>query len=441
MTSNVKKLYLYHFFSSIALCAVSNMLFFDKILLRCELKMSQFGLIKGFAVLLPAVLTLVASPLVMRLQLDRIVIAVCYLLRMIIPFLFLVLPFWTKDQTILTVSFSMILMTSALFFLLANNSLQVLCKLLLPPGSIGKHLSWISVVWVLPGAALAIALAKYVGMHANGSDEEFYTAMFHVYLGTTVFQIAASWVIMRVTKPTGRSREGTDTSLRTILEPFRDQRFRLCLNWVFLYSMAVAMVTGFINPYMIDAQRLDLSQISIISFVAMAVGMGLRPMWGHMADRFGGRNLLRVGVLGVATGLFFLTGKGMVFVIVFAVLAWNIGSGLFGTAVTVGRQYLIFSLTHENKSNVYLAAAGIVGMCGVSVGFVAGGVLLEWLKGTIGAADPIVHYRIYYTYCALGILVLGGVATAIRDGRRKVRPAQMGIAMYQTVRGRFVRRR
>ena len=74
-------------------------------------------------------------------------------------------------------------------------------------------------------------------------------------------------------------------------------------------------------------------------------------------------------------------------------------------------------------------------------GIFSGGVLLEWLKETIGTADPIVPYRIYYTYCALGILLLGGVAAAVRDGRRKVRPAQMGIAMYQTVRGLFAKQR
>lgn len=441
MTSDIKKIYLYHFFSSIALCVLANTLFLDKILLRCGLKMSQFGFIKGFAILLPAVVMLLVSPLIMRLQLDRIVVAVCYLFRVTIPFLFLVLPSWTKDHAILTASFSMILMTCAMFFVLANNSTRVLCKSLLPPSSIGKHLSWISVVWFLPGAALAIPLARYVDMHANGSDAEFYKAMFHVFFGTTIFQIAASWVIMRITKPAKRSDEETDTSLRAILEPFKDRRFRLSLNWAFLYSVVVAMVVGFINPYLIKAQGLDMSQISTIAFVVLAASIALHPMWGHMADRFGGRNLLRVGVVGVAVGLFFLTGKGMVFVIIFAILAWNVGNGLFGTAMTVGGQYLTFSLSHEHKSNVYLAAAGIVRLCGMSVGFFAGGILLEWLKETISTDDPIVPYRIYYTYCALGVLLLSGVAAAVRDGRRKVRPAQMGIAMYQTIRGFFSRGR
>ena len=42
--------------------------------------------------MLPAALTLAVSPLIMRLQLDWIVIAVCYLYRVTIPFMFLVLP-------------------------------------------------------------------------------------------------------------------------------------------------------------------------------------------------------------------------------------------------------------------------------------------------------------------------------------------------------------
>ena len=66
--------------------------------------------------------------------------------------------------------FFMLLIVTTIFPLLANNSARALCKSLLPPASRGKQFSWVTIVWMLPGAALAISpLAKYVKMHANGS--------------------------------------------------------------------------------------------------------------------------------------------------------------------------------------------------------------------------------------------------------------------------------
>ena len=47
MNSDIKKLYWFHFLNSIALTAVANFLFLDKLFLRMDLNMSQFGLIKG----------------------------------------------------------------------------------------------------------------------------------------------------------------------------------------------------------------------------------------------------------------------------------------------------------------------------------------------------------------------------------------------------------
>ena len=207
-----------------------------------------------------------------------------------------------------------------------------------------------------------------------------------------------------------------------------------------MWGVIMGMCTSFLNPYLIEGQSLNLKQISIMGAVFAGLALVWRPMWGHLFDRFGARNVIRLGLVGVAVGLFALTGKGLIFVVIFGVLAW-IYDGIFVMAVGTGANYLMLSLSHENKSNVYMAVAGLIGACGVFVGSLGGGVLLDWLKNSVGAGDPTAYYRIYFTYCALGTLLLGGTAAAMRDGRRKVRPTQMVLAMYQGFRGLFDRRR
>ena len=340
----------------------------------------------------------------------------------------------------LTFWFTMVLMVAMIFPALANNSIFVLCKAHMPRDKLGKHMGLIGNLSVFPSLIIVIPLAWYVDNHSAGSDAEFYRSLFHVYAITTVFQLFASWVILRVSKPTNRSVAQVDTSLKSIFEPLRDRRYRLFLNWLFMWGVIMGMCTSFLNPYLIEGQSLNLKQISIMGAVFAGLALVWRPMWGHLFDRFGARNVIRLGLVGVAVGLFALTGKGLIFVVIFGVLAW-IYDGIFVMAVGTGANYLMLSLSHENKSNVYMAVAGLIGACGVFVGSLGGGVLLDWLKNSVGAGDPTAYYRIYFTYCGLGTLLLGGTAAAMRDGRRKVRPTQMVLAMYQGFRGLFDRRR
>ncbi len=69
--SEIGKLYLFHFFLSISLTAVASFLFLDRLLLRMGLSMSQFGVIKGLAFLVPVTLNLILAPYLARLGRDR----------------------------------------------------------------------------------------------------------------------------------------------------------------------------------------------------------------------------------------------------------------------------------------------------------------------------------------------------------------------------------
>ena len=124
----------------------------------------------------------------------------------------------------------------------------------------------------------------------------------------------------------------------------------------------------------------------------------------------------------------------MVVVLIFAVLAWNSNQGVFGSGVLSASQYLNLSLCDEEKTNIYVAASSFVNGAGMFCGSLLGGFLLDWLAGQMDPDIPNSHYGIYFTYCALGYLVVGHFVTALRERRRRVSSSELILQMYRTLR-------
>ena len=431
MSPEIRKLYLFHFFLSMALAVVSSFLFIDKILLRMGLNMSQFGVIKGLAFLGPVTLNLLLAPYLTRWGRDRHIVVSGYLLRVAFPYLLLVLPQLTEDTRLLTLGSTIVLLVTMVFPTLANNSISALCKAHIPRERLGHHMAHIVSLWTVPGFLLAIPCGWYIDRYGASSDPEFYRAFLHVLLATTIFVLPAGWVMLRLSRLEKARRKLPRLGYRDIREPFANKAFRVYLNASFMLSLVSMMIIAFINPYLFRARGLSLLQVSLITTMVTLMGVGLRPLWGQIADHFGGKNILRVSVVGVAVALLFLTGEGLLFIVIFALLAWNTNEGLFGVGVFTGQRYLNLALSDEEKANIYIAATTFVNGVGMFCGSFLGGFLLDWLAVQIHPDLPYSHYRIYFTYCALAYLIVGQFVVALRERRRRVSSAELALAMYR----------
>lgn len=429
--SNIRKLYLFHALNSIALGVVAHMLFIDKIFLRMGLNMSQFGFIKGISFFLPVTINLLLTPLILRLRMDHKIVAVAYLIRVILPYFFLILPKITHDTSYLAFGCTIVLLTSLIFPTIANNSIQVLCKMHIPKETLGKHSSMIRALWDAPGTILGILCGWYIDRFDGANDAQFYSAYLVIFLATTVFQVLASWVIWQLKPlPAEDVESEIPVKFKDILEPFLHTNFRVLLNTVFLTAILTSMVNSFIFPYLLQARGLSMFVISAIIAILSILGFILFPLWGRITDRFGGKNVFRTSVLGVAIGLFCLTGTGLPFVVVYFLLAGL----LFGAGLTTGEGYLVLSLSDKTKSNIYIAAITFVSGCGILVGSAVGGLILEWLKTKMHPDFPFEQFKIYFTYCAFGYLLLGGFVAGLKDGREKVSPVILMQEAYRTFR-------
>ena len=439
MKPDIRRLYFFHFFLSISLTAVSSFLFLDRLFLRMGLSMSQFGIVKGLAFLVPVSLNLLLAPYLARLGRDREIVAICYLVRVTTPLLFLVLPMIWADTALLTAGCAVVFLTTMLFPIMGRNSLQALIRFHIPEEDLGRHMGNILSLWLVPSFFLAIPCSWYIDQHSGGDDSKFYEAFLHVLLATAIFVLVAGFFMLKVS-PIEPSR-GTRSrpSFRDIREPFRNRPYRVYLHASFMLSLVGTMIVSFINPYLLDAQGLSMLEVSLIGVSVALLGIGLRRVWGGMCDRYGGKNVLRVSVIGVALGLFVLTGEGLFPVLIFALLAWNINEGVFGIGLFTGQQYLSLALSDEEKTNVYIAATSFVNGTGMFVGSLLGGFLLDWIAARVHPDDPYGHYAIYFTYCALAYLVVGHFVTALRERRRKVSSAELALQMYRALRFRMRR--
>ncbi|NQT59158.1 MAG: MFS transporter [Bacteroidetes bacterium] len=434
---NLRKIYSFHFFNNIAICVVSNFLFLDRIFLRMGMNMQQFGTIKGFAYLLPMAVNLLLAPFIGKINRDREIVGIGYLIRVFMPLLFLLLPNLISDKTVMVSAVTAILITVHIFPIISNNCIQLLVRAHVPKNTLGTHLSWITVVWTLPGFLLAIPLSWILDRHTGGTDQEFYRTMFIIMLSTGLFEIIASAIIMRL--PRQRIEKRPNLNFKDILLPFRDVSFKKLLRAIVVFSILNSMVMAFINPYLLNVQGLSMLFISIISAVVSLLSILVLPFWGKLADLVGGKNIYTIAVVGLAIGIFALLGKGVVFIIIYALFSWEGSRGLFGSGIYSTQQFMVFSQSQEDKRPVFFAASTFVLGFGWFFGSFFGGILLEWLLNMPEISAPLTAYRIFFGICGLGCIILALCSRHLVADSKKQTVREMGIAMYRTVRTLFGR--
>lgn len=439
LNPNLKKIYAFHFFNTIAICVVANFLFLDRIFLRMGLNMQQFGAIKGFAYLLPMGINLLLSPFVGKFNRDREIVGIGYLIRVFLPLFFLLLPNLTNDKSALAAAVTIILITVHIFPIIANNCIQMLVRSNVPQKVLGIHLSRITLIWTLPGFLLAIPLSWILDSHSGGSDREFYRTMFIIMISTALFEIIASAIIMKL--PRQHVHKYTNLQFKDILLPFRNKGFRNLLLAIGFFSILTSMVTAFINPYLLNVQGVPMTIISIISAGVALLSVLALPFWGKLADHVGGKNIYKIAVTGLAAGIFALLGKGILFVIIYALFAWEGSRGLFGSGIYSTQQFMVFSQSKEDKRPVFFAASTFVLGLGWFSGAFLGGILLEWLRNLRYFSNPMTAYRIFFSICGFGSILLVRFSSSLTEDNEKLTAREMRIAMYRTFRNLFGRTR
>jgi HEAT repeat protein len=92
----------------------------------------------------------------------------------------------------------------------------------------------------------------------------------------------------------GASAPGPKAALRYYSAPFRDRNFRR----IMLYNAILAAATGiagqFFTVYQIKYLHFDYTVMQLLGAVASIAGLGVMPLWGYLADKYGNKPILAI---------------------------------------------------------------------------------------------------------------------------------------------------
>jgi hypothetical protein len=440
-TKDISLIYGFHLFNNIAITVAANFLFLDQLFLRMQLNLSHIGLIKGISYLIPMTVNLLLSPVIQRLNRDREIVAFAYLFRVSLPLLLLVFPQIGLEKNQLAAAVGLALVVIHIFPIVANNSVHVLISASIDVKSLGKHLGGLQLIWTLPGFLLAIPLSRYMDTFALQPDSEFYRGLFYCMAGTGVFQVVASGIILSLPRPDS----GENASIEKfqwfyhIISPFRDKKFRLVLRVILLTTLFSSMVRDFINPYFLSVLQMNMGMISYFSAGVSVLSIVSFPLWGRAMDRIGGRNSYRIALAGLTLGIAALLGEGLLFIILFAILAWDGSRGVFGSGIQTIHQYLTMVNTPKGKRNTYFASATFAAGVGLFLGPSIGGIVLDALIGRLPIGEEAAAFRIYFIGAMAGLGSVMLFVHKLPHDRKHIPGRDMWLYIYRFSRSLFGR--
>ncbi len=437
----IKNIYLFHFFNNVAISVVANFLFLDQLFLRMGLAMTHIGLIKGVGYLIPMTVNLLAAPIVQRWDRDRELVAVAYLFRVTLPLLLLVFPQMNLKQNSLALVTGALLVIIQIFPIMANNSIQVLIRSSIRTHALGRHLAGIQLIWTLPGFLVVIPLSLYMDSFALRSDGEFYRAMFYCMAGTGIFQAAASIIMLRYPKPrlSGEKLREEGSWISHVTSPFRDRNFMKLLWVIVLSSLFTSMVRDFINPYFLSVRHLNMGFISLVSAAVSVLSIGILPLWGFVIDTIGGRNSYRIALSGLAMGIATLMGDAPVFILVFALLAWDGHRGIFGGGLYSIQQYFTMINSPKGYQNTYFAAATFASGFGMFAGSSLGGIIIDGISLVVPSLDRAASFRVSFLVAIAGLISVIILAQRLPHDRDHITGKDMWLYVFRLMRSLFGR--
>ncbi len=459
----IRRLYFIYTYIGLALCVLAGNLVSYEVPLRAGLTMEQFGLVIGLGQIFPAIVNMVTASLISRYGLEFWAVIVMPLIRIFLGIMFVLLPLFTQDKSVLTMAFSTIFVFYMICPYLSNNALQSIIKRLIPESELGKHSSRLLMCQFIPGTLLGIFATFLVEYNDDKAVPGLFNKLVLIALGVTcLFQIACSVVAFRMMKTDAAvgpaeqkeieaAGEGTPAEaekeekiggvwswvmvavVAPMIPPFVDAKFRFFMRQFFFLAIVTGMSGAFIFPYFTRTMGWTLTEFQTLSAVMVCLGMLFLPAWGALTDKVGGRNALLAGQMGLGILLLILATGTQTGLWVYIVLGFGGSYGLVGTGVMIGQNYMMVSYSDKRLTSVYIAAFTLIWGSGWFFGSLFGGALLEWLKYKMADLIGPVHYEAYFLVCGVGHLIGAWLVSALPEARPVMSRVQVANELMTTL--------
>lgn len=210
--------------------------------------------------------------------------------------------------------------------------------------------------------------------------------------------------------------------------PFADANFRRLM----LFNIAIGAGQNFAAPfftvYSLQVLKLDYIWLQVLATITSVFSLATMPLCGYLADKFGNRPLLAIGVAGVFTVplVWMLTSPLHPALTALLLVEINVASGIFWSMVGLTQFNLLIGSSPPDRTSIYAATmAGVTGLTsGISplVGSVTMAALAQWQAHLPGLT--LTNYHITFLIAALlrlaGLPLLRSVTDAGARSTREV---------------------
>lgn len=396
LSNMVRRLCLYNLFNSLAITPACNVIFADKLMLRMEIDLDLFGMIKGFTYLIPTVLYQLAVPLLQRLKNDVGVTVWCYLLRALLPALLPILALFTDNKSVLTLSCILVFSTAMTMAVFANNSLLAIYRTALPKEDFNSKSGLIALCTSMPARLLGLPLAWWLDCYETASNHTFFMIFALIHLLCLFFEIPAFRQMRGMNRKIRGKRKTAHHTRGGMLSPYFDRIFAPVLGIQVLQGILFGLIGAYLTVYLLKGAGLSLSVVTMISTgLAILLYLSL-PVCGAVADRIGYQRLFFIlsGVMLAGHVLFCSVWDQFWVLLLFMLIMGDGNSALVSGSLQWGLNAAASKLLRRSLSGCYIAALSVC----FNGGIFAGSLLAGWLFSlALRTIDGDV-YRQYFLY-------------------------------------------
>lgn len=405
---NILRLYGYNFFTSLAVTIAAHTLFLDKLLLRLELDLSRFGVIKGSMYVASALLYMIFTPFLQRNpgRSDKLICIWAYLFRAAVPVLLPVIAMFTGNQNVLTWSAVVLLSLGMTLAAFANNSLMNLYRLVLPKEHFNRRVGMMNLLMALPSSLFALLTAYILDRYESAELHEFLIAFTVLQLIYIFFEVPAMVLMKRLELPVSLLKPHLQHTMKDLWKPWLDRAYLPVMLLVLFHGLVTGAWGVYLNVYLMQILGFSMSALSSISLALSLLLTCTLPWSGQITDRIGYKRmflLLSAGCL--AGGLVFCVFPGNLWMLIpFALLLWDGGISLFAGSFGYGLYAAGSKLARSELSTCYISAFGVCRNGGIFLGSLLGAQIYGCLAHYFQAGE--LFFRYFWSILPLSAVLL-----------------------------------
>ncbi|MFA6931376.1 MAG: MFS transporter [Lentisphaeria bacterium] len=334
---NIPLLYRYNLFTSVTLSVVANGVLIDQLMLKLNIDIGDFGIIKSMMFLAPALSYQLAIPLLRKLDCPEQVCAYSYAIRVFLPCLLPFLGIFGAGREVITIAAMLILGLCGALAAFANNSLSLIYRQTFPENRYNHFMGKIMLLISLPAVLINLSVAWILKHCENYSGNTYLWIFALLQIITVSFEIPAFKAIWKVqTGP--RKPVKIHFHLPDFIVPFYDREYRRFLLFCSGFGVIFGIISTYFIVYLYNERHWSVMRVMLWSTLFSLISLAVSSLAGKRFDRISYPALFTLlsGMIfigSLATGFALDTTWGMLIAMIFIWNGW--GSALGAVLATV----------------------------------------------------------------------------------------------------------